>query len=145
MSYFLIGLIVLVALSPLLKAMPTRRQRLIANLRQTAAIAGMTVQLRPSPLEDKEAPLRAFYGRRRGREDEPPLQPISCSRSEQGWRALEGHWPRSKLDLLEDLPGGVSLVWEELQSTGVFWDERGDREDVLRIDHALKALLANRD
>ncbi len=143
MSYFLIGLIVLIALSPLLKAMPTRRQRLIANLRQTAAISGMTVQLRPSPLEEKEAPLRAFYGRRRSREHEPLLQPVSYSRSEQGWRALEGHWPRSKLALLEDLPGGVSAVCEELQGIGVFWDERGESEDVQRIDRVLKAFLAN--
>ena len=145
MYYFLIGLIVLIALSPLLKAMPTRRQRLIADLRQTAAISGMTVQLRASPLEEKEAPLRAFYGRRCNREDEALFQPVSYSRSEQGWRALEGHWPRSKLDLMEGLPGGVSLVCEEPQSIGVFWDERGESEDVLRIDQVLKAFLADGD
>ncbi len=145
MSYFLIGLIVLIALSPLLKAMPTRRQRLIADLRQTAAISGMTVQLRQSPLEEREAPLRAFYGRRRSREDERLVQPVSYGRSGQGWRALEGQWPRSRLKLLEDLPGGVSAVCEEPQSIGVFWDERGGREDVLRIDQLLKTLLANRD
>ena len=145
MSYFLIGLIVLIALSPLLKAMPTRRQRLLADLRQTAAISGMIVQLRPSPLEQQESPLRACYGRRRSREDEALLQPASCGRSEQGWRALEGQWPSSTLDLLEDLPGGVSVVFEELQSVGVIWDEQGDREDVLRIDRVLKALLAKRE
>jgi hypothetical protein len=145
MSYFLIGLIVLIALSPLLKAMPTRRQRLIADLRQTAAISGMTVQLRPSPLEPADSPLRAFYGRRRSHQDEAPLEAVSWGRSEQGWRALEGHWPRSKLDLLDDLPEGVSVVCEEPQSIGVFWDERGVREDVLGIDQVLKALLVNRD
>jgi hypothetical protein len=145
MSYFLIGLIVLIALSPLLKAMPTRRQRQVADLRQTAAISGMTVQLRPSPLENEESPLRAFYGRRRSRDNEAHLQPASCVRSEQGWRALEGHWPDSRLDQLGDLPDGVSVVCEEQQGMGVFWDERGDREDVLRIDQVLKALLVNRD
>lgn len=145
MSYFLIALVVLIALSPLLKAMPTRRQRLIADLRQTAAISGMTVQLRPSPLEDDASPLRAFYGRRRSRQHEPPLEVLSCSRSGQGWSVLEGHWPGSRLDLLEALPAGVGVVCDEAQLVGVFWNEQGNPEDVLAIDRVLKALLVDRD
>jgi len=141
MSYFWIFLIVLVAISPLIKAMPTRRQRELANLRQSAANRGLFVQFRDSPLEPKDAPQKVYYGRRRSREHPKVGKAAVYARDEKGWQALQGAWCKSRLGLLDSLPVGVSVVSEELQSAGVIWDERGDLDDVAHIDAVLKGLL----
>ncbi len=141
MSYLLIALIIMVALSPLISAMPTRRQRLIADFRQTAALAGLYVQLKASPLQaDGESPL-PFYGCRRSREDKPSSGTVVYRRVETGWAALHGHWPTQRLDLLEALPIGVRAVCEDLTGVGVFWDEQGERADVEHIAQTLRELL----
>jgi len=141
MSYFWIFLIVLVAMSPLIKAMPTRRQRDLANLRQAAANCGLFVQYRNSPLEAKDAPQKVYYGRRRSREHPKVGKAAVYARADVGWRALEGAWSEPRLALLDSLPAGVSVASEEIQSAGVIWDERGDLEEVARIDAVLKGLL----
>ena len=145
MSYFLIILVVVVALSPLISAMPTRRQRLIADLRQAAAVSGLYVQLRQSPLEDKDSPLRPFYGRRRQRTDAQSTATVTYQWAGQAWTALEGEWSPSAIALLGKLPAGVSLACEDRQGVGIYWDESGQREDVLTIDKVLKELLSARD
>jgi hypothetical protein len=145
MSYFWILLVVLVALSPLISAMPTRRQRRIADLRQAAAVSGLYVQLRESPLEDKSAPLHPFYGRRRQREHGQLQAPVSYRHSEQGWMALEGEWAPAAVALLEQLPAGASLACEELQGVGIYWDESGEKADVLQINEVLRGLLVQRE
>ncbi len=141
MSYLLIALIIMVALSPLISAMPTRRQRLIADLRQAAALAGLYVQLKESPLQEAGESLLPFYGCRRKREDNAASGTVVYRRLEAGWAALRGHWPTQRLDLLEALPVGVSAVCEDLTGVGVFWDEQGARADVEHIAQTLRALL----
>lgn len=141
MSYLLIVLIVMVALSPLIKAMPTRRQRRIADLRQAAAICGLFVQYRQSPLEPADAPPRVFYGRHRRREDCRVGGGVSYRRLDPGWMPVKGEWPLTRIELLNTLPAGVSLASEDLQEAGVFWDEQGQQQDVERIDQVLKEML----
>ncbi len=145
MSYFWIALILLVALSPLLKAMPTRRQRLIADLRQTAALAGLYVQFRQSPLEPADAPPKVFYGRRRTREHALVGVAASYRREGDGWACINGRWPASRLARLAALPSGVSVLIENIQGVGVFWDEQGSSEDVTGLAQLLNGLLASTD
>jgi hypothetical protein len=144
MSYFLIILIVMVALSPLVKAMPTRRQRRIADLRQAAAISGLFVQYRQSPLEPADAPPRLFYGRHRRREDARIGGGVSYRHDAAGWMSVKGEWPPVKMNLLERLPTGVSLASEDLLEAGVFWDEQGQTEDVESIHWVLNEMLAGK-
>lgn len=145
MSYFWIALILLVALSPLVKAMPSRRQRLIADLRQTAALAGLYVQFRQSPLEAADAPPRVFYGRRRSREHALVGMAASYRRDTDGWVCIDGQWPANRLARLAALPSGVSVVIENIQGVGVFWDELGTVEDVASLERVLSSLLASTD
>ena len=62
MVYLLIAVVVLVALSPLLSMMPSRRQRELAKLRQAAASAGLYVRFDADLQGEREGVL---YGCRR--------------------------------------------------------------------------------
>lgn len=141
MSYLLIAFVVLMALSPLISALPSRRQRLIADLRQAAVMAGLYVQLKQSPAEDSDAPVTAYYGCRRNREDGRAPANVVYRRTEQGWSALQGRWPDAKLDLLSRLPAGVSAACEDFGGVGVYWNEEGERADVEVLADVLKVLL----
>ena len=145
MSYLLIAIVIVAALSPLISAMPSRRQRLIADLRQAAAVTGLFVRFRQSPLERDDAPPRVFYGRRRTREDAKVSGEIIYRCDEGCWTAVKGQWSQTLLDSLQALPHGVSLACEDLQGVGVFWDEEGQKEDVSSIDSVLKGMLARAD
>ena len=125
-TYLWIALVVMVALSPLISMRPTRRQRLIADLRQQAAICGVNVQLRALPGSPEGGELLPYYGRLRQRGDRPVTANAVYRR--------EGV-------LFAELPMGVSHVCENLQGVGVFWDERGEEADVRRIDEVLKRIL----
>jgi hypothetical protein len=145
MSYFLIALVVMVALSPLISAMPTRRQRRIANLRQAAVVSGLFVRYRQSPLEPADSPPRIFYGRLRSREDAKVGGEIRYRCEQATWKSVKGEWPVPTLELLNALPAGVSLACEDFQGVGVFWDEQGQEQDVETINGVLKGMLEKRE
>ena len=130
--YLLILLILAVALSPLLSALPNRRQRKLAQLRQAAASSGLFVKL-----QDDGA---VFYGCRRQRGDERSL-PAALERAGGGWDQERGDWPAERQALLADLPEAVMQVREDLEAVGVFWDEEGSAEDVHAIASVLRKLL----
>lgn len=143
MTYLLIAFVVLLALSPLISMMPSRRQRQIADLRQGAAVTGLFVELRSSPLEPPDSPRQPFYGCRRRREQQRPRGNTLYRRDGERWVTADLRpWSPARLELLEALPGGVSAVFEEPQSVGVYWDERGERADVECIARVLRDLLA---
>jgi hypothetical protein len=141
-SWLLIVLVVFIALSPLITMMPTRRQKQIANLRQAAAVRGLSVQLRepPSRVSLEGAPV--FYGRHRAREARAVPQSAMFQRDDMAWKALDGELPGLDLEILQEMPEGVNLVWLSPQEVGVFWDERGDEDDLATIDGVLLAFLA---
>jgi hypothetical protein len=137
MSYLLILVVVLVAVSPLLTMMPSRRQRQLANLRQAAASAGLYVQFQRDLPGEREAVL---YGCRRQRGDRPTALGTYV-REGSGWRAKDGLWPEDRLALLADLPGGVSEIREEMGGVIALWDEHGEAEEVQAIARVLRGLL----
>ena len=141
MTYFLIALVVLVALSPLISMMPSRRQRQIASLRQRAVLCGMTVQLREFAEKPADGELRPYYGRHRQRGDRRGVASAVYRHNGDCWHASPGTIPAALSALLERLPVGVSRVCEDVQSVGLFWDERGEETDVERINEILQELL----
>ncbi len=136
MTYLLILVVVLVALSPLLSMMPTRRQRQLANLRQAAAIAGLYVKLEQAA----DGSPRVFYGCRRQRGD-TTAAPVTLDRAGTDWVPSTGHWPSERCAALAPLPEGVFGVREDREGVGVNWDEQGSREDVEIIARVLRGLL----
>jgi hypothetical protein len=140
-TYLLIAFVVMVALSPLISMMPTRRQRQIADLRQQAAILGLTVQLRERPDASGSGEILPFYGRHRQRSDRKCSGNVVYRRSGDNWSASTGSIPTPLPTLFAGLPEGVSHVCESLHDVGLFWDERGPEADVERIDEVLQQLL----
>ncbi len=122
----------------------TRRQLQVANLRQQAAMCGLSVQLRDPPGAAADAQPVAFYGRHRQRDDQRGVRQCLYSPLPDGaaWQAEPGPLPPAVAELLSRLPAGVSHVSEDLQGAGLFWDESGAEADVRCIDEVLKTLLA---
>ncbi len=145
MSYFLIILIVFVALSPLISAMPSRRQRKIADLRQAAAMSGLYVKLRDIPRGERLGERAAFYGRKRLREHKAAVHEVLLYREDDCWSTALGRWPEARLNKLTALPGGVSMLEETAAGIGVFWGEEGETADVLVLNTVLKGLLEGED
>jgi hypothetical protein len=136
MSYLLILVVLVVALSPLFSMLPSRRQRHIARLRQAAATSGLYVKLERGD-DDVET---VFYGCRRQRGD-AGAAPASALRGAEGWAIEGGDWPGERLALLGELPEAVMQVREDRQGIGVFWNEQGSPEDVHQIAAVLRKLL----
>ena len=151
--YLLIGLLLLVALSPLLSIMPTRRQRQLANLRQAAASAGLYVRFdktadeaeRPSVpgSTQGDGPRAVLYGCRRERGDARG-EPGVYRRDGEDWLANAGRWSPERLKALAELPGGVSEIRDEMSGIAVLWDEQGEAEDVREIARVLRSLLGRK-
>ena len=135
MTYLLILVLLVVAISPLLSMMPTRRQRHLAGLRQAAATSGLYVKLESG--DDGE---RVFYGCRRQRGD-TTQSPALVSRQPGGWSLERGNWPAERLELLAELPQAVMQVREDREGLGVFWTEEGTTEEVHQIALVLRKLL----
>jgi hypothetical protein len=149
-TYILIAVIIMVALSPLISMMPSRHQRQVAGLRQKAALCGLLVQLRTQPNAESNAGLLPFYSRRRPRGDRKLPTIVIYRRDGETWScaagtAAGGRWtpaPEEMVQLLSQLPTGVSYVCENLHDVGLFWDEQGTETDIERMDEVLRKLLA---
>jgi hypothetical protein len=139
MTYALIFLVVLIALSPLLAMRPTRRQRELANLRQAAASAGLFVKLD----KDGADPGQVYYGCRRQRGD-AEMEALTLLREGGDWRVTRGHWPQRLEGVLDALPGAVTQLRADSREVGVLWDERGSTEDVDAIARVLRSALGRR-
>ncbi|MDP5052813.1 MAG: hypothetical protein NWP69_03390, partial [Congregibacter sp.] len=97
MAYAIVALIILLALAPLWHFMPTKRQRHQAQLRETAALAGMFVEFRDLPLEPSRlARLPAserqvlYYGIRLPASKKTPRPRQSWHRQGDSWSSLPG-------------------------------------------------------
>ena len=145
LTYFFIVLVVLVALSPLISMMPSRRQRQIAKLRQRAAMCGVQVQLRKPPAPVADSGLQPFYGRGRQRGDHRVAATAIYHLQGDSWISAAGEPCIEHNDLFKRLPDGVSHVYEAAREVGLFWNERGEESDVERISQVLQQLLTNTD
>ena len=144
--YLLIGLLLLVALSPLISIMPTRRQRRLAALRQAAASAGLYVQFdRAGDSADTPPgePRAVLYGCRCQRGDARG-EPGVYRREDDQWQASAGNWPAARLEALLQLPAGVSEIRDDMAGIAVLWDELGEPEDVQVIAQVLRGLLGRK-
>jgi len=139
MTYALIFLVVLIALSPLLAMRPTRRQREQANLRQAAASAGLFVKLD----KDGAEPGQVYYGCRRQRGD-VAMEALTLLRDGSDWHATRGQRDERLDGVLGALPAAVTQLRADSQEVGVLWDERGSTEDVDAIARVLRSALGRR-
>lgn len=145
MEYFLIILVIAVALAPLTHFMPSKRQRKIAGLREYAAVHGMFVEFRNLPGVDSD-PARAagvpkgtiiYYGKRLP----PPRRGGSRAGSwltgKDGWRSFGQR--QAVPEPLLALSAHVLAASVDESSCGVYWQEGGTQEQVEQIRATLEA------
>lgn len=122
MTWLIIALAMLLVISPVVSALPSKKQRAIAALRQRALIKGFRVER----IEDEE---RSYAGYRWHRE-RPAREP--------GF----GHCllPIDEPDLFSRLPSGVVRIELQPESTLVVWDEQGSEEDIDRMGELMQQL-----
>ncbi|MEM1402408.1 MAG: hypothetical protein AAGG55_03680 [Pseudomonadota bacterium] len=143
MSYLIVIIVVLVALAPLWQFMPTKSQRRVAKLRETAALEGLFVEFRDLPLApEKLTRLPAserqvlYYGIR--------LKPSrGAPRARRAWVCEKGLWRSEPLgmsvsDALSGFPDVVLAASISEASCGVFWREEGDENLVRDLAALLK-------
>lgn len=133
-----------IAISPLLKFMPSKRQRKIAQMREYAAVQGLFVEFREIPghaavrRQAGVAPGSViYYGKRlpASRREARPV--VKWVRSEKDWHAV-GKW-QAIPPVLEALTTSVLAASIDESSCGVYWSEAGEMEDVEQICAAVEA------
>lgn len=135
MKYLLIVFIVFLALAPLSHFVPSKRQRLIARLREYAALNGLFVEFRQPPGRSASAAGGAtgarhiYYGKRL------PYARSSAAVTRGGWVFEEGTWrPVNWRDPVPDplsrLPAQAYAATVDEGSCGVYWDEAGGEVEV---------------
>ena len=137
MKFFLIILIVFVAISPLLSMAPGRRQRQLARVRQHAQTGGLVVGLKEPPVSSGQRPSdgkMACY--RLQRHPDETIKGVIGKQffpSEEGWHG-SGEVEGPVRSLLQQLPAGCAAVSIDGHGCSVYWDESGDTEavDLLR-------------
>jgi hypothetical protein len=141
MEYFIIILVIGLALAPLSHFVPSKRQRQVARMRETAAVRGLFVEFRDLPTDRRGNAAGATDGASRGRiiyygKRLPPARGDVDLRDswvvdEQGWRSLRG--TRKPPGILGDLPGEVLAASVDEGSCGIYWAEAGEEAELVQI------------
>ena len=138
MEYLIIILVIAVALAPLSHFVPSKRQRAVARMRETAAVSGLFVEFRQLPARDgsRQHAERSnegiiYYGKR--------LPPPRGAGSRRGsWLCEEGSWRGAKgtdkpPEILQRLPSPVLAASVDEGSCGIYWRESGGAEELAAI------------
>jgi len=140
-TYLIIGIVVALALAPLLQFLPSRRQRHLARLREVAAVSGLFVEFRPVPGADRLPGVNPgtviYYGRRLPAAAAGRVERATWLWTEEGWRALGARAPVPAA--LASLPPGILAAGVDQGSCGVYWQESGSEETVAQIVDVLRA------
>lgn len=136
--------ILAIAITPLLKFMPTKLQRKISQMREYAATHGLFVEFRDIPghaAVRRQAGVRPgsviYYGKRLPASRAEPRSAIKWVRAEDDWHAV-GKWRAIPAEL-GSLPASVLAASVDESSCGVYWSEAGELEDVAQICAAVEA------
>ena len=139
MEYFIIILVVAVALAPLSHFVPSKRQRAVAKMRESAAVKGLFVEFRSLPGEGDASSATGhrktegviYYGKRLPPRRASSPDSGSWVRSGEGWRAVRDR--HALPDVLGQLPPQVLAASIDEGSCGIYWRESGTLEDLADI------------
>lgn len=143
MKYLLILFVVALALAPLTHFLPSKRQRLVAKMREYAAVHGLFVEFRAVPVRGGRQARKSgdqntiYYGKRL-----PPSNKERRSRTAwlpdgEGWRSLEDRVAAPAM--VTQLPASILAISLDEGSCGAYWQEAGDEADVQQIVACLEA------
>jgi hypothetical protein len=145
MEYLIIILAVALAIAPLSHFVPSKRQRAVARMRESAALKGLFVEFRRLPGQPgshASGSARAtegviYYGKRLPPARGPTLPRGSWVRSEEAWRSTRGG--DTPPDILADFPVSVLAASVDEGSCGIYWRESGGPEELARIISIIEA------
>lgn len=144
MKYLLILFVLAVAIAPLTHFLPSKRQRLVAKLREYAAVHGLFVEFRDLPARDgghgrgSDNPTQViYYGKRLPPSREKLRSRLSWLPESEGWRGV-GHREGTPA-CAEQLPGAIQALGQDEASCGIYWQEEGLEADVEMIVQALES------
>ncbi len=142
MSYLIVLLVVALAAAPLLHFAPSKRQRRVARLREHAALSGLFVEFRNMPggvpaVTSGSKGSVIYYGHRLPPPKRGEQRAGVWARSAEGWRAVGQR--RAVPACLGQLPDDVQAASVDNGSCGVYWQERGEEQEIDAIAGALKA------
>jgi hypothetical protein len=147
MEYFVIVLVIAVALAPLSHFVPSKHQRKVARLRESAAVQGLFVEFRNLPDGGGAGASRRvarqqhgniiYYGKRL-----PPLRSGSAERGswtcdEEGWRGVRHH--TAVPEVLAELPPQVLAASVDEGSCGIYWQEAGGEAELADLVRVLNS------
>jgi hypothetical protein len=139
LKYLLVIFVIAVALAPLIQFLPSKRQRKIADMRESAALCGLFVEFRDLPglnLVHKPPAGVIYYGRRLPTSRSKPVETGAWMLLEDGWRKVGGTKPITAL--LEDLPIEILAASVDEFSCGVYWTESAEEGAVEQIKQVLE-------
>lgn len=144
MGWWIVLLVVLLALAPLWHFAPTKRQRSQARLRECAALNGLFVELRdlplpPARLERMPAAERqvVYYGCRLRASGAVPTRRTAWYRNGDDWACRDGR--QDPPAFVREIPDSVLAVDLGPASCGLYWREDGTEEEVLVLARDLVA------
>ena len=144
MSFVWIVVIVAIAAAPLVSAFPTKAQRYEARIREYAMQSGLLVKLVPPPTVPArfrvclDSHLMA-YQLRRPKPEPSLIEGALAVKSDSKWVSVP--LERDLADLMPALPCGVHIAELSEFTVTLFWDEKGGREAVDCVAHALRSFL----
>jgi hypothetical protein len=149
MEYLIIILVVALALAPLSHFVPSKRQRAVARMRESAALKGLFVEFRQLPGQSGPDAVRStrgnegviYYGKRL-----PPARGVSIPRG--SWVRLEEDWRSTRgtdtpPESLAGLPVSVLAASVDEGSCGIYWRESGGPEDLAQIIAVIESWAAS--
>jgi hypothetical protein len=143
LKLLLILFIVALALAPLTHFLPSKRQRLVARMREYAAVHGLFVEFRDLPARpslpgrEKRGKQIIYYGKRLPPSRREPRERTAWLSEGDGWRSLQ-----KRVDAplaAEQLPASILAISVDEGSCGAYWQEAGEEAEVEQIVAALEA------
>lgn len=141
MKYLLILLVVGLALAPLSHFFPSKRQRLVARMREYAAVHGLFVEFRDLPVRGTGPQIERksqiiYYGIRLPPSRDRARSKLSWLPGDDGWAGLGHREPVPAAAC--GLPASVDALGMDEGSCGIYWQEQGEEADVEKIVAALR-------
>lgn len=135
LTYLFIAFVLLLAVAPLLHFRPSKRQRVLARMREYAVLHGLQVEYRKLPTDQRGArPLVGdiiYYGLRLSPDDRRATLKASWVREGGEWRSTGARVAPPQA--LDELPEGVVVVSVDEGGCGVYWAEVGGEPEIEKI------------
>jgi hypothetical protein len=133
-TYLLILIVIALALAPLTRVLPSKRQRGIARMREYAAVHGLFVEFRATPANGA-APTPArdviYYGKRLPNLRDSPIESAAWLQGPDGWRSVGRRLAVPAP--LQELPTDILAASVDQSSCGVYWTESSGEAGVEQI------------